>query len=382
MKPRRLRLAVDARDLLVSEPTGVQRVVAQFIDKAVRSDDVDIVLLSDEALGARAPAGVEQVVVPLRRRWLQRAFDQWIVFQLPAVLRRHRIDAFYSLNTKFPLSEVPAFATVHGVEWYFYPQGYRRLERLKQWLWFQLAVRRSAGIVTFAQHTLRDVMRIHPGCDRPIRVVAEGVDPMFRPLPADARAQAVLERWGIETPFVLSVCSLEPRKNIDGLLRAYARLRERLPATPQLVLVGRSAWRAEGLKALAASLGIADRVRFTGYLPDDDLVQVYNRARVFVYPSKYEGFGLPPLEAMRCGVPVVTSDRSATGEVAAGAAVLIDPDSDADLGDGLYRALTDERLRHQLIEAGFARVPLYSWPAMAEGILGFVRETVARRRAG
>lgn len=378
---RPLRLALDARDLLVPERTGVERVVFEFVrNLALEGERVEAVLFTDRPLGSARPAGVAfaEVVVPVRSAWLQRLFDGWIVFDLGPALQAHRIDAFVSLNTKFPPSGVPAFTTVHGVEWRFYPQGYHRLERLKQWAWFQLAVRRSAGVVTFAENTRADIARIRPGVRVPVRVVPEGVDPMFRRLAADERSAEVPARLGIRGPFLLSVCSLVPRKNIDGLLRAFARLRGSLPAGMVLVLVGRAGRRAEGLRALATRLGIEDAVRFTGWLPDADVVQLYNQASVFVYPSRYEGFGLPPLEAMACGVPVVTSDRSATAEVGRGAAVLVDPDSDESLADGIRRALLDAPLRARLVASGHERATLYSWREMARQIVDFVESTLAQ----
>ncbi|MBC7782130.1 MAG: glycosyltransferase family 4 protein, partial [Proteobacteria bacterium] len=344
--------------------------------------DIEVVLFADRPLGASLPEGVrfEQVVVPVRHRRLQRLFDGWIAFTLAPALRAARIDAFCSLNTKFPPGAIPAFTTVHGVEWYYFPQGYRRLERAKQWLWFQLAVRRSEGVITFAMHTRADILRIHPGLTRPVQVVPEGVDPMFRPLPRREHSTALLERLDLAQPYLLSVCSLVPRKNIDGLLRAFAQLRRDRPGPLSLALVGRSGWRAGQLHALADELGIADSVRFTGWLPDAELVQLYNQAVVFVYPSKYEGFGLPPLEAMACGVPVVTSERSATAEVARGAAILIDPDSVTSLAEGIGQALDDPALRKRLVQAGFARVQRYSWRAMAEQVVDFIDTTLASAR--
>jgi glycosyltransferase involved in cell wall biosynthesis len=380
LNERPWRIAFDARDLLIAERTGVERVVANFIENlSAVAEGIEIVLLSDRPLGAFTPAGMQQIVEPVRRARLQRLFDQWVLLQLPDLLRRHRIDAYFSLNSKFPLGRVPAFTTIHGLEWHFHPQGYRRVERLKQWLWFQAQTRFSAGIVSFAENTRRDVFRIRPHCGCPIRIVPEGVDAMFRRLGDGERCTEVLKCLGVEPPFVLSVCSLEPRKNLGGLLRAFALMRGRTGLRHRLVLVGRSGWRAERLKALAAELGIADEVCFAGYLTDPDLVQIYNAASVFVYPSKYEGFGLPPLEAMACGVPVVTSNRSATGEVAAGAAILIDPDSVEDLAAGMQRVLTDDALRDRLIEAGLKRSRLYSWRAMTQDIIAFIRDSLATR---
>jgi glycosyltransferase involved in cell wall biosynthesis len=381
---RALRIAVDARDLLVAERTGVERVAAHFIAELARgAPGCEPLLLTDRPLGAHEPAaGTARTVVAPRGagRW-QRLFDAWIAFGLGRTLRDERVDAFYSVNTKFPLGGPPAFVTVHGVEWHFHPQGYRTAERIRQWLWFQLATRFAAGIVTFAEHTRRDIRRMRPGCRVPIAVVPEGVDPMFRRLEDPRPAAAAAARLGISGPYLLSVCSLVPRKNIDGLLRAYALLRSRHGVAERLLLVGRAGWRAVRLRRLATDLGLGEAVVFAGYVDDATLVALYNGARAFVYPSKYEGFGLPPLEAMRCGVPVVTSGRSATAEIAAGAAVLVDPDRVESIAAGILQVLTDPGLRERLIAAGLVRTRDYDWPAMAAAVLDFVRDTLDARRA-
>ena len=371
---RRLRIGIDARDLAVQERTGVERVVFHFIENLPRTDGCEFVLFVDRPLddALRAHLNLDVAIEPVRFPRLQRLLDAWAVWQLRAVLRRNCIDVFFSPNTKFPLGSVPSYTTVHGAEWFFYPRGYRAAELVKQWVWFQLCTRWSAGIVTFTHNTRDDILRIRRRCNLRIRVVPEGVDPMFRRLLEQERSEAVLNRLGISAPFVLSVCSLVPRKNIDSLVRSFALLKRQYALPHSLVLVGRSGWKADRLKALSRKLGVGDAVCFAGYVPDADLVQLYSHASVFAYPSKYEGFGLPPLEAMRCGVPVVTSERSATAEIARDAAVLINPDSDEDLAGGLYQVLTDETLRQQLIEAGLERAQRFTWPAMAAEIIAFI----------
>lgn len=376
----RPRIGVDARDLLIVERTGVERVVFHFIEQLAAFDACEFVLfldkkpLADLAVCARH----EVVVEPRRFGPLRKLFDTWIVFQLPQVLRRYGINAFLSFNTKFPMAAgIPVFATVHGVEWFFCPDGYRMLERVKQRVWFEFACRYCAGIVTFAQSSRRDMLHIRPSCCAPIRVVPEGCDAIFRRLRPDEIAADPPVRYSLRAPYILSVCSLVPRKNIDGLWRAFAQVVHEQAIPRSLALAGKSGWKAERLRALADELGIGKRVRFLGFVPDADLVQLYNQAGLFVYPSKYEGFGLPLLEAMSCGIPVVAANRSATAEVAGDAAVLIDPYSAADLAQGMKRALTDNVLRANLISAGYARAAEYSWARMTEGICGFVLSTAA-----
>jgi glycosyltransferase involved in cell wall biosynthesis len=354
----------------------VERVVYHFLEALTRvgRPDQEYVVLFDRQPPreiARDLPG-EFVVVPTRFPLLQRLADLWIAWQVRETIRRNRIDAFLSPNTKFPFCSAARFTTVHGLEWHHCPQEYRASERLRQWGWFQLASRFSNGIITFALNTDADMRRLRPDCEIRTCVVPEGINPIYRRLPASERSLESVRQLGIEPPYVLSVCSLEPRKNLDALVRAFAAVADDHGRQHSLVLVGRAGWKSSRLDALACELGVRDRVLLPGYVSDELLVQIYNHADLFVYPSKYEGFGLPLLEAMACGVPVVTSNGSALAEVAGGAALLVDPHSDADIAAGLDRGLRDDRMRAELRAAGFERARHFSWDEMARTICSFI----------
>lgn len=374
-----LTVGFDARDLLLTHRTGVECVLYQLLlNLPEQLPDCQLVLFIDQALSkdtARhvdithlVSLGYRLVAIPARFPKLQKLFDVWLAWQMRAVLKAHHIDVFYSVNTKFPIGFTPSVVTIHGIEWHAYPEGYRKLERCKQWLWFQLATRFSQSIVTFAEHTRHDVLRVRKNCVIPVLKVPEGVAAIFKVLDSKHLDQSITKRYGIQQPFILSVCSLVPRKNLDGLLQAYARLTHQFQISQQLVLVGKNGWKAEQLQQMVDDLKLRGRVIFTGYVPESDLIQLYNQAALFVYPSKYEGFGLPPLEAMRCGIPVVTSNRSATKEIGEGAAILVNPDDIKSIADGIYQGLTDHALRRQLIDAGLKRAEEYSWVSMAQAI--------------
>jgi len=309
---------------------------------------------------------------------LQSFVDLWIAWQIRRLIAELQLDVFITPNTKFPLASRSCYATVHGLEWYHCPAEYRRSEWIKQWAWFNLCSRYSDGVITFAQNTLSDIRQLRPDFDIPVCVVAEGIAPIYRKLAPAQRDGAMLDRLGIARPYVLSVCSLEPRKNLPALMRAFAKVVREHRIAHSLVLVGRAGWKSSRLSRLAASLGIEGRVRFTGFVRDDELLQIYNHADLFVYPSKYEGFGLPLLEAMACGVPVVTSNGSSLREVAGEAALLVDPSSDADIAAGIARILADDELRATLIAAGLKRVTRFSWDRMTRGICRFIDD----RRGG
>lgn len=376
---QKLKLGFDARAILLPHRTGVENVLYQLLlNLPAQLPQCELLLFliqgqdlkpaSHSDLNTFSALGYRIVEVPLNYPRVQKIFDVWLAWQMRSVLIQHEIDVFYSVNTKFPIGFKSSIVTIHGVEWHGYPQGYRRLERCKQWLWFQLATRFSHGIVTFAEHTRQDVLRIRRGCKIPIVKVPEGVAPMFRVLTDKERDVSVPAGYGVTEPYILSVCSLVPRKNLDGLLRAFATLVHQHHIPNQLVLVGKSGWKSDQLHQIVDRLNICDRVVFTGYVSDHDLIQFYNQAAIFVYPSKYEGFGLPPLEAMRCGLPVITSDRSATREIGQGAAILVNPDDIESMAQGIYQGLSDETLRCHLIQSGFERVAEYSWEKMSRGI--------------
>jgi glycosyltransferase involved in cell wall biosynthesis len=298
---------------------------------------------------------------------------------VPRLLREQAVDRLFTPHTKLPAGRVPCYTTVHGLEWFFEPAGYRKAELVKQWAWFRAASRFSAGLVTFSESTHRDIRRLAPRLEVPVLVVPEGVGGEFRVLSSPAIPDRRLAEWKIERPYLLSVCSLEPRKNLDGVLRAFAKLKSDAGIPHRLVLVGRPGWKAEGLRALAGRLGVAPAVCFPGYVEDDDLVALYNGAALFVYASKYEGFGLPVLEAMACGVPVVTSNRSALPEVAGDAAILVDPGSPESIAEGILRGLSDGPLRARLVAAGIDRASHFKWSETSRRICTFIAGDVTPR---
>ena len=370
----RMRIGIDARPLR-AQRTGVERMAYHFVTNLARVDSRhEFVLFVDGPLPESDAAALphEIVVEPVRFPKVQKLLDLWVVLQVRRLIREHRIDLFYSPNTKFPLTSVPCVTTVHGLEWAFHPSGYRRTERIKQRFWFDMASRRSAGMVTFAHNTLQGIRALHPRSVVPVCVVPEGIAGCFRRLTPESGPPGAAERFGVPGPFILSVSSLEPRKNIDRLIRAFARLVQKQEIGHHLVLVGRQGWKSNRLRGLAEGLGIADRVHFTGHIADEELVRLYNQTDLFVYPSLYEGFGLPLLEAMACGAPVVTSNRSSLPEVAGDAAIIVDPVSVEDLADGMARGLNDRELRARLVERGYARAGEFSWEAMTRRIHEFI----------
>ncbi len=266
--------------------------------------------------------------------------------RLPVIGARHTVITIHDLN----FLHYSAFQTPDAFRYY---NGQIRA-----------AVKQADHILTVSQAAKVDICAMLAVAPERITVSPNGVDLAFRRLPPEAIA-VVRARLGLPTTYILFVGTFEPRKNIPGLLKAYAILRARVSDLPPLVLAGRRGWLFEPIFAEVATLGLTDRVIWLENVASADLPAVYNGASLLVLPSFYEGFGLPPLEAMACGVPVVVSDRSALPEVVGEAGYLIDPDDPESLADGVYCVLTDSVRREQMRRNGLARARDFSWERTA-----------------
>lgn len=303
-----------------------------------------------------------------RSRALRLGWEQAV---LPLLLRQYRIDVLHSPHHHTPLVLAPPrpkrVVTVHDVTFMLLPGRYPAARRLYMEGVTRAAVRVADAVITPSHAVRDDVVRLLGVPADRIVAIPEAAGPQFVPAGAGEQAR-VRERYRLPPRFVLSVGSREPGKNRVRLLRAVALLRDRgIDCT--LAIAGQPAWDYDRETALVQHLGLEDRVRFLGYVPDGDLPALYSAATVFAYPSLYEGFGLPVLESMACGTPVVTSNVGGTGEVAGDAALLVGPRDTQGLAEALARSLSDEVLRALLRVRGVKRASQFSWERTARETL-------------
>ena len=270
------------------------------------------------------------------------------------------------------LGAVPFVVTVHDLSFRLFPEGFRGGNRTYLQILTAQSVRRARRVVAVSESTRQDLVRLYGLAPGRVDVVYNGVDAAFRPLPAGEVA-AFRARKGLPERFLLFVGTLEPRKNIVRLLEAYARLTK--PRSP-LMLVGGKGWFYDQVFLRVEELDLADEVSFVGYVPAEELPWWYNAAAAFVYPSLYEGFGLPALEAMACGTPVVTSTTSSLPEVVGQAGILVEPTDVAALTAALQRVLQEAALREQMRATGLARAARFSWPETATGTVRSYRRAL------
>jgi len=264
--------------------------------------------------------------------------------------------------------------TVHDLGYRCYPAAHRSLDRLYLDLSTRYHVRVAAHILADSQATRDDLIREYGADPARITVVYPGVDETLRRVDDPAAIAAVCAKYGISGEYVLYVGTLHPRKNLVRLIEAFSALKYK---ALKLVIAGQKGWLYDRIFARVRELGVEPRVLFPGYVADADLPALLSGARVFAFPSLYEGFGFPVLEAMACGVPVVCSNVSSLPEVAGDAALLVDPLDTGAWTTALERALTDEELRAELTTRGYAQVRRFSWQRAAEETLKVLEEAGA-----
>ena len=300
----------------------------------------------------------------------------WEQTSLPADLRRRRVKLLHSPHHTVPLvSPCPRVVTVHDVTFFLIPERYPLARRLFFQAATYLSAKRARAIIVPSESAARDLrVVLQPPIDR-VHVTYEGVDPTFRPLDTSECAGHVRSRYGLAPGYLLSLGTLEPGKNRSILLQALRRLVDD-GCDLSLAIVGQLGWSDTATEQELSRLGLRERVRFTGYVPQADLPALYNAASVFVFPSLHEGFGLPALEALACGTPVVTSNRSALPEGVGEAALLVDPESADAISAAIARVLDEPTLAALLRQAGIERAASFTWEACAQATLQVYREVL------
>jgi glycosyltransferase involved in cell wall biosynthesis len=297
-------------------------------------------------------------------------------------MRRDRPDLLHVQYTAPLACPVPVVVSVHDVSFLENPEFFTKA-RAWQLRWtVARTVRAAAGILTVSEFSRDAIARAFHLDPARIAVAPGAAASSFRPHNRQAATAWVRSKYGVDSPFVLTVGDLQPRKNHIGLIRAFADMVRSNPQLPHhLVLAGKDTWYSPRVRRAAASSGVADRIHFTGFVADDDLLQLYNACELFAFPSFYEGFGLPVLEAMACGRAVACSNTSALPEVADAAGILFDPHSPDAIARAMLDLLLDSELRGRMERLGLQRAAHFSWHDAARKTLEVYYEVAGRPRS-
>jgi len=371
-----MRFAVDAH-AIGRHLTGNEVYIRSLLNAlAAHEHDCEVVayLCSDAARQA--------VSSRIRTRYVARDPFLRLGFDLTAKVLRDQPDLLHVQYTAPLFCPVPVVVSVHDVSFLEHPEYFRRERALQLQVTVARTVRRAARILTVSEFSRASILKAYGDVDEDkVTVVPNAAAPEFRPISSESAAAAVRARFSVDGPFVLGVGDLLPRKNQIGLIQAFARLLRAYPHfTHNLVFAGKETWFAHHVREAARESGIADRIRFLGFVSDTELLHLYNACDVFVFPSFYEGFGMPALEAMACGRAVVCSSTSALPEVVDGAALLFDPYSVDEMVRAIADLLLHPELRARMERLGLQRAAHFSWQNAAQKTLEVYHAVAAKSR--
>lgn len=316
--------------------------------------------------------GLEWVVLPdtspaRRLVWEQTAF--------PSLVGRHGVDLLHGLHYTRPWRlPCASVVTIHDMTFFLYPQLHTLAKRLYFPRMIRMSVRQADVLISVSESTRRDAIRLLDVPPEKIHTVMLGVSEEFRLISDQVELDRVRQAYKLPGSFVLFVGTIEPRKNLPALIRAYAGLPAEI--APPLVIAGRFGWQYEAVLQQIAELGLKERVHFTGYVAAEDLPIVYNLASLFVYPSTYEGFGLPPLEALACGAPVITTRVSSMPEHIGDAGILVPPGDIVALTEAMHRVLANPALQKKLAYLGPAQAAQFTWKRTARETFRLYRQVL------
>jgi glycosyltransferase involved in cell wall biosynthesis len=364
-----MRIGVDASRTTARWRTGTENYSLHLIRELVRlAPDHRFWLYFNQAPppGLFA-AGGEQRIIPFPRLWTHVRLSWEVLRQPPDVL-------FIPAHVLPLLHPRRSVVTIHDLGYYHYPQSHTPFQNLYLRWSTRYSARSAARLVVDSDATRQDLVRLCGVSPDRIEVVYPGRDESLAPVTAPALLAHVRARYGLAERYLLYVGTLHPRKNLVRLVEAFAGAARELDPALQLVLAGKKGWLYDELFSRIRQLGLEERVVLPGYVPPEDLPALLSGAIAFLFPSLYEGFGFPVLEAMACGTPVICSRASSLPEVAGDAALLVDPLDTAGLAAAICQIVRDEALRTCLAERGHQQVLRFSWSRSARQVLAVLEE--------
>lgn len=347
-----MRIGIDAREIKPGSG-GKGRYITEVVKALVKIDEKNEYFLYGFGRHRGLPSNFHWVTLPTGKgRW---------IFALPRSIRETKINVFFSPTSFLAclLTCVPTVVVVHDLAVFVEPLARPSYKtKIVERLTLPWAIKRAEHIICDSNHTKKDLLKCFNPPEEKTTVIH--LAPFSKPTKI-VGPKTVISKYKLTKRYILFVGTIEPRKNIEGLIKAYSLFPKAFRQAIPLVIVGKKGWNFETVDKMVVDLGLAHNVRFLGLVSDDELPGLYQSAAVVVYPSWYEGFGLPALEAMSYGAPVVTSNRSSLPEIVSNAAVLIDPGKPAEIAQAIKKILSNSKFRDNLSRKGLQRAKEFSW---------------------
>jgi glycosyltransferase involved in cell wall biosynthesis len=367
-----MRIGIDGRPLREKQTSGIPRYVRNLLRSLALIDKKnEYVLYCHKDFDFDLPGPN----FSKRSGALTRYGNLWMQAELPFWLSQDKIDLFWGTQHILPLamsSKIKTVLTVHDLVHHVFPKTMKPRNLLLNKLLIAPSVHRANAIVADTGWTLSDVKKFLNPQGKIMEVVYLGIENHFTPRSAEQAKERTKELLGLPKDLLLTVGTFEPRKNIAGLFKAFLLLADKIPH--HLAVVGQRGWKNEHVRNEIRAAKIHDRIHLLGYVPDAVLPDIYASADVFVFPSVYEGFGLPPLEAMACAIPVVSSNVSSIPEIVGDAACLVNPHNPVSIADGILNVLNNPGYRSELINRGKQQASKFTWDKTARKMLDIFEE--------
>lgn len=365
-----MKIGIEAERANLPNPTGVERYAAELIKNLAVIDHENEYILyfrtPPQEWFKHLPSNFHIRLIPFPKFWTQIRVS-WEMFW-------HPVDVLMILASVLPIYHPKnSVFTAHDIAYEFFPKAFTPFMR-QYLIWStRFAVKRAAKIVTVSDATKNDIVRVYHTDPDKLVTIHLGVDEKYHPLPYQD-VQVVLDRYGLShKKYILFVGTMQPRKNHLKLIEAYEQLKKDNHIEEKLVLVGGKGWLWQPIMDKIETSPVRDSIKVMDYVPLDDLPALYNGASVLTLPALYEGFGLPPLEAMACGTPVVVSNISSLPEVVGDAGVLVDPDRSQSISQGLLKVLMDPELKKTMSEKGLVQAKRFTWMNCAQQTLNMLK---------
>ncbi len=348
-----MKIGIDIREMEKGKMTGIGRYLKNLLDYIAQEDQKnEYILFANQK--TEYTTTVKNIKIRVIKGWFAPFWDQ---VQLPRALKKDKINLFLSPYYKKPFfTPCKSIITIHDLNPLFLPpismKGWFK-NRLYFRTLLKLSSRKVDRIITVSQYSKKDIVEYFRVPEEKIEVICHCVDERYRPI--SSNSEEVTSKYGIDRKFIFYFGNFNPHKNVKALIEAYYRLPQKTKDKYQLVLGGRRDRYCMSLEKMVKHLKIEERVVFTGFISEEDLPAIYSAAELFVFPSLREGFGLPPLEAMACGTPVITSNTTSLPEVVGEAGILVNPYNVDEIKAAIIEVLTNSTLRNDLIQKGLER---------------------------
>jgi glycosyltransferase involved in cell wall biosynthesis len=362
-----MRIAIDAHTVgtqLAGNVTYITNMIEQFA-ALDQKNEYDLYVTQPDAFemyDGRWPNFTARRILAYKSRLMR------FLFSFNAQLRMHPADIFFVQFNAPPFTPCKVVTSIHDLSFEHLPETFKWRSHTQMKITIRRTARNAAHIVTCSEYSRQDIIDTYKIAPEKVTTIPLAAADRFRPVTDETELMRIKQKYDLPGDFILGVGSVQPRKNLVRLIEAYSILSDKRDLPP-LILVGKKAWLFEDSLKAAVEHGVEDKVRFTDFVPDDDLPGLYTLSTCFVYPSFFEGFGIPPLEAMQCGSPVITGNRTSLPEVVGDAGILVDPFDVTSIADAIDRVLSDSQLRGELRQKGFERAKLFSWKRSARETL-------------